>query len=326
MPTPDNDTQSLLAYDDAVVAIDLGSNSFHLLQARLGPSGLEPLAVMAQKVQLGLGMVDNRLSAEAIARGLACLQDFAVYTRDKPGSMVRVVGTQALRQASNQHDFIALASDVLQHPIEVISGEEEAELAYLGVEAALSSPSRPLLVVDIGGGSTELVAANDGVMDAVATIPVGCVSYLKYFPGGAISEEALKTAQAAAIDQFASISSRFVDKWQLAVGCSGTLLAVGQVLLQQGWLCSKHHNAKHCHAESLLSISRAGLEALRAALLTFDSIDAIRFQGLSEDRRSIFASGIAIVLALFDSFAIDTMQLSLAGLREGVAWNLLHVQ
>lgn len=320
MPIPDNDTKSLLAYDDTVVALDLGSNSFHLLQARLGAGGsLEPLTILAQKVQLGLDMVDSRLSAGAIERGLTCLQDFAAYTRGRPETAVRIVGTQALREACNRELFIAQASAVLQQDIEIISGEEEAVLVYLGVEAALS-PSQSVLVVDIGGGSTELAAAKTGTVKTVATVPAGCVSYLDYFPDGTISEAAMMAAQAAAAEQFTAIAGEFSGTWQVAVGCSGTLLAVGDVLLQQGWL----QQGDSRYGGSRAGISRSGLEVLRSALLAFDSIDAIQFRGLSEDRRSIFASGVAIVSALFDALAIDHMQLSSAGLREGLAWGLLH--
>ncbi|MEE8059793.1 MAG: hypothetical protein V3T17_18475 [Pseudomonadales bacterium] len=121
------------------------------------------------------------------------------------------------------------------------------------------------------------------------------------------------------------IAEQFADQWHVAVGCSGTLLAVEQVLIQQGWLDQgRSQQGLFPQGSFPQGITRAGLEALKTALLAFDSIDGVRFQGLKEDRRSIFATGICIVLALFDSLAIDSMQLSQAGLREGIASRLLR--
>ncbi|MEE8059794.1 MAG: hypothetical protein V3T17_18480 [Pseudomonadales bacterium] len=190
MPKPESHTKSLLAYGDPVVAIDLGSNSFHLLEARLANNEVEPVIALGRKVQLGLDMINNRLSDQAIERGLACLQEFATYTRGRPVERVRVVGTQALRVAENSGDFIERASDLLQHAIEIIPGEEEAELTYLGVEASLLL-QRSLLMVDIGGGSTELVAGCGEAVNVVATVPVGCVAYLDHFPNGVLGRRFL---------------------------------------------------------------------------------------------------------------------------------------
>jgi exopolyphosphatase / guanosine-5'-triphosphate,3'-diphosphate pyrophosphatase len=149
-------------------------------------------------------------------------------------------------------------------------------------------------------------------IDQASSVAVGCVSYLDYFPGGAITREALDSAQSAARDQFNAVAEQFSGLWTTPIGCSGTLLAVDEVL--------KHRTAE----KSNIGISQSALQELRAALQTFDNVASVSFEGLSESRRSVFASGLAIVLALFDSFAIDSMQLSDVGLREGLAWQLLH--
>lgn len=300
-----------------VVAIDLGSNSFHLLVARRGDNGLlKPITAQAHKVQLGLGMVDGCLSESAIARGLECLDQFAGIIQGSQAAQVRVVGTQALREATNQAAFIDPASKKLGHTIEVISGEVEAALAYCGVVSQLNVTSVdsmvPRLIVDIGGGSTELVVGRGHQVLRSCSVAVGCVAGLQFFPGGVITSDHIDTAQQAAFEQFAAaaLALRLGGEWQLAIGCSGTLLAVEQVLIQQGWVEQ--------------GINLAGLQKLRQALLQFDCIEAVSFQGLCEARRSIFATGVAIVLALFEAFELDSMQLSNAGLREGVAWQLLH--
>ena len=292
-----------------VVAIDLGSNSFHLLEATADQDHrLRPLTALARKVQLALDMDAGGMAPAAIERGLECLREFASYCRQLPPERVRVVGTQALRVAPNRDIFIKAAERILNHPIAIISGDEEARLAYLGVTADIGDDGERL-VADIGGASTELVAGRDAEIHQLASLQLGCVSWLRFFPGGDISERALGEAIACAREAFDSASGRFAGNWS-ATGCSGTLLAVGAVLQNQGW--------------SDGAITRQGLERMLEALLQFERIAEVHFQGLSEDRRGIFASGTAIVLALFQSLHIERMELSSYGLREGVARELLQ--
>lgn len=293
----------------SVVAIDLGSNSFHLLEATLGDRGeLKPLTTLAYKVQLALDMEEERITPAAIERGLDCLRVFMPYCRQLSPQRVRIVGTQALRRARNQAAFIDAAVELLGHPVGVISGEEEAHLAYLGVACDPEAAGK-LLVADIGGGSTELIAGINERVQAVASLQLGCVSWLSFFPGGRITPSAYALAKAAALEALQPIAPRFKGAWR-ATGCSGTLLAVGDVLRQNGW--------------SDGGINRRGLALLEQALLRFEHIEAVRFQGLLEHRRNIFASGMAIVSAIFEALQLDEMALSAYGLREGVAWSLLQ--
>lgn len=293
---------------ERVIAIDLGSNSFHLLEATVDAQGrLLPLQAEVSKVQLGLDLDEHGLTAAAMQRGLDCVQGFAVHCRELAAGQVRIVGTQALRQAANREEFLVQVQKLLGHPVEIISGEDEARLAYRGV-AADSGDADGLLVLDIGGGSTEIVAGQGGEIQQLASLRLGCVSWLRYFPDGQITAAAFSAARQAARAVIDPVAARFQGDWR-ATGCSGTLLAVGEVLQRQGW------------AES--GISWPGLQQLQEALLSFSHIDAVRFQGLSEDRRSIFASGTAIVMALFESLHLQQMTLSNFGLREGVAASLL---
>lgn len=302
-----------------VIAVDLGSNSFHLLEASLQQGRLVAHTALAKKVQLGLDMDHNGMTGDAIERGLQCLAEFAPYLQPSQagvGQRVRLVGTQALRIAANSSDFITAAEDIVGHPIEIISGEQEAALAYVGVVAIMADPAVAqaapvsLLVADIGGGSTELAAGSGENINILATLPIGCVSLLRHFPNGTINATSMAAAKAAARELIDPFAPQFAGQWQAAVGCSGTLLAVAEVLLQQGW--------------SEQYIDTRGMGRLNQALLSFKHIDAIRFQGLHEDRRSIFASGAAIVSALLESLAVPSMAVSQGGLREGVAWKLLH--
>jgi exopolyphosphatase/guanosine-5'-triphosphate,3'-diphosphate pyrophosphatase len=221
-----------------------------------------------------------------------------------PNVSVRAVGTHALRVAINRDEFLKPAEQLIGHPIEVIDGAEEARLIYTGAAAA----SGCQLVMDIGGGSTEIVLGVGRDIEQLASVPIGCITLLRYFPGGRIDAAQLLQAKTAAIAAIRAAwpaplpSTR--DRGASVIGCSGTLLAVEQVLLRSGW--------------SSAGITRAGLMHLQQALLAYDTIDSVSFEGLSESRRGVFATGLTIVLALFDVFDIEQMQLSKGALREGL--------
>jgi len=143
---------------DMLAAIDMGSNSFHMVVARLVHGEIRTVEKMGEKVQLGAGLDQyNRLTEETQQRALECLSRFAQRLQCMPREAVQIVGTNALRVARNAHDFIARAEEVLGYPVEIIAGREEARLIYLGVSHTLSDDSGRRLVIDIGGGSTEFI-------------------------------------------------------------------------------------------------------------------------------------------------------------------------
>ncbi|MET0379278.1 MAG: hypothetical protein ABW049_09840 [Spongiibacteraceae bacterium] len=294
---------------ERVAALDLGSNSFHVLVAEPTMAGWQALLRQGEKVQLAAGLQDGKLSEAAITRGLECLARFAPHLRNLPGSAVRAVGTHALRVAANRDEFLRPAEQLIGHPIRVIDGLDEARLIYRG--AAVASGRQ--LVIDIGGGSTEIVLGAGARIEQLASVPIGCITLLQFFPDGRIDDTLLTKAVAAAA-QHIRVAWPGSDRSAVAlgadvIGCSGTLLAVEQILLRAGW--------------SAGGITRAGLQHLRAAVLNYPLIDAVQFEGLSESRRGVFATGLAIVLALFEALGIDHMQLSKGALREGLIAELM---
>lgn len=293
-----------------LAALDLGSNSFHLLVAERAGARWRPLQRLGEKVQLAAGMRDGELQADAIERGLACLRRFLPLLRDLPANCVRVVGTQALRTATNRDAFLKPAQTVLQRPIEVISGDEEARLIYSAV--ATERPAGARLVVDIGGGSTELVSGCGERIQSLQSVAVGCVGFIaEHFPSGRLDPVSMRRARVAACSVFSAAWPTRAAGMDV-VGCSGTLLAVGEVLRCNGWGCG--------------GIDRAGLSALSDAVLEFRELEAVCFDGLCESRRSVFASGLAIVQGLFDALALEHMELSDAALREGMVAALATAQ
>lgn len=173
-------------------AVDLGSNSFHMVIARVVDGAMQIIGRLKQRVHLADGLgADNKLSEEAMERGLSCLSLFAERLQGFSPSSVCIVGTHTLRQAQNAADFLKRAEKVIPYPIEIISGNEEARLIFMGVEHTQPEKGRKL-VIDIGGGSTELVIGENFEPRLVESRRMGCVSFAQlYFPGGVINKEKL---------------------------------------------------------------------------------------------------------------------------------------
>jgi exopolyphosphatase / guanosine-5'-triphosphate,3'-diphosphate pyrophosphatase len=301
-PLPDG---SLLA------AIDLGSNSFHLIVARVEHGEMRPVEVLAEKVQLGAGLVDNRLSPDAIERGLDCLARFAQMLGSVSAERIRVVGTNALRVADNRRDFTGPAQQILGAPVDVIYGREEARLVYLGVAHTLADDAQSRLVIDIGGGSTELIIGQRFEPQRLESLQMGCVSFSDTcFPDGKISKDNYRHAYIRARLEVSHIRYHFhAGHWVECVGSSGTLQAIETILVGQGW--------------SDAGINRKGLEKLEKRLLRFKRFDNISLEGLNTQRRNVIAAGVAIASALFDELGIKQMRTSRGALREGVIYDLM---
>ena len=302
----DSDQVSTLA------AIDLGSNSFHMVVARATHNEMRPIEAIAERVQLALDMEKSHLNLEAVARGLACLSRFRQALDTLKPDLVRVVGTNALRAAKNAGEFIHPAEVLIGHPVEIISGREEARLVYLGVAHSLADDDNARLVVDIGGGSTEFVIGQRFESKLRESLHMGCVTYAdRFFPGGKITKKNFEKAYQAAYKEVLNIRKPYkAHGWENAVGSSGTMRAVEQVICAQGW--------------SKEGISAQGLKKLRKLLLASKSIDELpELEGLVERRRHVIVPGVAIICGIFDALGLEHMDTSPGALREGVVYDML---
>jgi exopolyphosphatase/guanosine-5'-triphosphate,3'-diphosphate pyrophosphatase len=302
----------ILQQREHLAAIDLGSNSFHLVVAWQAEGEVRVLESLSEKVQLGIGLDrHNRLDAACQERALECLGRFAQRVTGIPRGMVRVVGTNTLRMARNAGAFIRDAERVLGHDIDIISGREEARLIYLGVAHSLGDDPGPRLVVDIGGGSTELIIGERFDATETESLHMGCVSYAqRFFPEGEISEAAFRRAVTAARQEVLSIQANYRRRgWQRVVGASGTIKAIAGVCEENGW--------------SGDAITAEGLATLRREVLGASSARALSLKGLSDSRKPIFAPGVAILQGIFEQLGFTTMQVSSGALREGALYDLL---
>ncbi|MFZ5723596.1 MAG: exopolyphosphatase [Pseudomonadota bacterium] len=295
-----------------IAAIDLGSNSFHLVIARLDGTEIRVLDRRSEKIQLGAGLdADQKLTRDVQDRALACLRGYAQRIAGFPAGAVRVVGTNTLRVAKNSEKFVARAEKILGHPIEIVAGREEARLIYLGVSHTLADDRGKRLVVDIGGGSTEFIVGERFEPLLMESLHMGCVNYaLRYFPGETISEKQFDAAVTAAHRELLPVRKLFRRAgWKNAVGSSGTVKAIQTVLAASGL------DGDEITREGLLLLRRRVLKARRASDL--------KLPGLEAQRQGIFAPGLAILVAAFEALGIERMQYSIGALREGALYDLL---
>ena len=295
-----------------LAAVDLGSNSFHMVVAQAVHGEIRTIEKMGEKVQLGAGLDrDNYLSAEAHDRGLACLQRFAQRIRSMEADSVRVVGTNALRAARNANHFIQAAEETLGCPVEIVAGREEARLIYLGVSHTLSDDAGPRLVIDIGGGSTEFIIGERFEAYETESLHMGCVSFRNsYFPDGKISRKRMDSAITHARQELLNIQQRFRQRgWSSCVGSSGSIKAIVGVVNE-------------------LKLAREGvtweaMKSLRKRLIDIGKTDKLDAIGVRADRRSIFPAGFAILYAAFEALGIESLSFADGALREGVLYDLM---
>lgn len=295
-----------------IAAIDLGSNSFHMVLAKADHGEIRILERLGDKVQLAAGVDEDRLlSEEAIQRGLDCLRRFAQLTASLPEGAVRVVGTNALREARNRSEFIRRAEAILGHPVEVISGREEARLIYLGVSHSIADTPGRRLVADIGGGSTEFIIGQRFEPLLRESLQMGCVSFTqRFFRDGKITPARYAQAYTAARLEIMGIEHALRRLgWEDTVGASGTIKAIGLAIQAAGL------GAGEVNAEGMAWLKRKMFKVGEAEKLDLD--------GIKPDRRAIFPAGMAILEAIFDACEIQSMSHSEGALREGVLYDLL---
>ncbi len=297
---------------ETIAAVDLGSNSFHMIIARVHDGHVHVVDRLRNQVQLRAGLqADGHLSEEAHARGIACLERFGERVREIPVGNVRAVGTKTLRSAKNSDSFLSAARRALGHPIEIISGLEEARLIYLGVAHSEADDSDMRLVVDIGGGSTEFIIGKRFRTRYRESLSMGCVSASQaYYPGGQITEGNMRRAQLAAHLELEAMAGQYRSiGWDDCIGSSGTIKAVQAVLKANGW--------------SKSGITLKGLQRLRKALIRAGSTDVLAVDGLSRERASVFPGGVAVLFSSFEALGISRMHASEGALREGLLYEHL---
>lgn len=298
---------------DMLGAVDLGSNSYHMVIAQYTLGQLRIVDRLRETVRMGDGLDGKgHLRSEAMERALCCLSRFGQRIRDIPPHRVRALATNAVRRLAAPKSFLAPAEAALGHPIEVVSGREEARLVYQGV--AYEQPPRPgqrRLVLDIGGGSTECIIGAGMEPIERESLQVGCIATTRrFFNHGKLSRRRWKQARydvAAEFQQFAGAYRAL--GWHEAIGTSGTNKAIGAICAAMGLTKG--------------AVTAEALAELRDRLLQARHINDIDLPDLHDDRRPIIAGGVLVLEAAFQSLGLERMAVSKAALREGVLYDML---
>lgn len=290
-------------------AIDLGSNSFHMLIVRELSGSVQTIAKVKRKVRLAAGLdANDKLDHASMVRGWQCLSLFAEQLRDIPEAQIKIVATATLRRATNADEFLQQAEKILNHKIHIISGETEAKIIYRGV-AHTSSGSGKRLVIDIGGASTELVVGEQSEALLLNSLDMGCVTWLKRFFQQELSETNFELAIDAAKEVISPVLSDYRRLgWQSSVGASGTIQALLEIVTAQG-------------LDERITYQK--LKAIQQQVVACGTLEKLDIKGLLEERKPVFASGLAILIALFESLQIESLSLAGGALREGLVYGLL---
>ena len=298
---------------DMLAAVDLGSNSFHMVVARYLLGQLRIVDRIKETVRLAEGLDgEGGLNPDVMPRALDCLARFGQRLDTIPAHRVRAIATNTVRALRNPQGFLMPAETALGHGIEIVAGREEARLIYLGV--AHGSPpaeGKRRLVMDIGGGSTEFIIGEGFEAVERESLQMGCIATTRRFFGdGKLSRKRWKEARTEITAEFQQFTSAYRRRgWHDAMGSSGTIKAI----------CDISIALKITKA----SITAQSLDAIREKLLEFDKLEDIRLPGLSSERRPIIAGGLLVLDAAFSELGIERMYVSDHAMREGVLYDLV---
>lgn len=292
-------------------AVDLGSNSFRLHVAAYEGGKMRIEKTARDPIRLGAGLDENgNLTEHAMEAALESLRKFRLLLSAYALEEVRVVATNTLRVAPNAATFLPQAERAIGYPIEIISGEEEGRLIYMGVANILDAPDEKRLVIDIGGGSTELIQGQGSDIAHVESFSIGTVRHgLDFFPGGRIDHAAFDAAILSARSLFEDVAPLYRSwQWSRAYGSSGTMRTIAEVI------------AKNSIGDGSLSL--ANLNALKSRLIEYGDVSQVDLYGLKPERVIALISGTAILIGILQELEIDAITTVDGGLRMGVLWDL----
>ncbi len=298
--------------DAVYAAVDLGSNSFHMIVARFEAGGIRVIDRIREPVRLGAGLApDGTIDAATTQRALAALRRMGQRLQGVPPGNRRAVGTNTLRQLHDGGAFIAAAGAALGHDVETISGVEEARLIYLAVAHAIPGDDATRLVIDIGGGSTEVICGHGETPAVTESLFMGCITMTQQFFGdGLLGDKRLAKAILFARSEIEAIQEAIGRlQWQQALGCSGSIRSVAAMMAPDNWGGER--------------ITAAGLRRLVKTVAKAQTVQELRLDAIRPDRRAVFPGGLAILAGLFESLQIETLSIAEWSLREGALFDLV---
>lgn len=294
-----------------LAAVDLGSNSFRLHIARHEGDAIRVVKSAREPIRLAAGLdADGNLTPQAIQNAVDCLARFREILNAYPIDSVRVVATNTIRIAKNSAAILPRAEAAIGHPIDVISGEEEGRLIYMGVSNAIPVPDERRLVMDIGGGSTEVILGRGHEIIKVESFSIGTVKHsASFFPDGRLTEAAFEAAILSARSMFEDAAPPYQPQhWRKAYGSSGTMRAIADAIVNNGLGDGK--------------LTLKSLNALKQYCIRSGQLSELELNGIKPERVAMVIGGLAILIGLMLEFNIEVLLPVEAGLRMGVMWDL----
>jgi len=283
-----------------------------MVVARYTHGQLVILDRLREMVRLGAGLeADGRLNKDVAARAIACLERFGQRLRDMRPDGVRVAGTNVFRRAKRAQAFIERAREAIGHPIEIVSGIEEARLIYSGVAHTMPAGPGRRLVCDIGGGSTEIVIGEGLQPLELESLQIGCVRLSEeFFAEGRLSQKRMQRCRVAARQAIEPYQAAFRRRgWDEAVGSSGTVRAIGDCIRELD--------------PDALDIGADGLERIIAKIGEVEHVRELKLASLDDDRKLSFAGGVAVLAEVFEQLGIERMKVADGAMREGLLYDML---
>jgi len=292
-------------------AVDLGSNSFRMHIGRFDGDAMRIVKSAREPLRLGAGLdADGNLTAVAIQNAIGALSRFKLVLNQYSLDAVRVVATNTMRIAQNASQFMPLLEKAIGYPIEIISGEEEGRLIYMGVAKVLANPAENRLVIDIGGGSTEVILGRGQEILKVGSFSVGTVKQsLSFFPEGRISRESFDASILSARSHFEDAAPPYQSSnWTQVYGSSGSVRSIAEVM--------ERNNI----GDGTLNLGN--LDILKDFCIAAGKISELELAGIKPERTAMVVGGLAILIGVMQELNISQVQTIEAGLRMGVIWDL----
>lgn len=295
-----------------VASIDIGTNTILLLIAEVGGEKIKPLFEMETVVRLGEGVQENGiLTKEAMSRGIETLSQYLERCQAMKVQKIFAVGTSALREAKNSAEFLRLVKEKLNLSIEVISGEEEARLSFLAVSKDLMEVNEPILVVDVGGGSTEFILGRGNQINQWISLPLGSVRFTEQFlRSDPVQEEGWKTMEKRIRELFVKIPHSHEPSSMVAVGGTATTLASVEQGLEEFIPQKIHHFVLR-------------KEALKNQLFLYQSKmieERKKIPGLPAARADVILAGGTILYLAMEELNCPSVLISCHGVRYGLLY------
>ena len=306
---------------DCLAAVDMGTNSFHLIIVKLKKDGSFKL-IDREKEVIRLGSHEGKdlsvISSDEIKNAVKILSRFKKLAQYYNAKM-RAVATSAVRESHNQNEFLEAVFRLTGIEVEVIKGRHEAELIYRGASKALPLDNKKVLCVDIGGGSTELVFGNKGKAVFAESIKVGAVRLSKkFFPDFLISEKAVKECEQYIDEHLKSKHNLLFDEdYDFAVGSSGTIQSVAALI-------NYSKNNKPLGKMNGFTFSNKELySVVDQIIMRTTTEERLKIKGMEPKRADIIPAGILILKKTFELFKLKEITISEFALREGIILEML---